>query len=351
MVHTTQRETVMSAELAELRAKLTSSASVVSHHEVAISKELQSAQGMAALSAQREMAQYAEMRAVQDEITSARWRETSVMNELGQMRQDLMQMQGERERDRANARDEVSRVTEKLRRQYLEERAQWHARSGSTTRSPLDEPPGLPRSTACAYMSAEGVLIRNACSGNAPPDPPPGASSLSTQAERNNNPAVNLMCGGAPPPPPPPGGDSEGGGIQSGCVHGCVHEQCGRWRGDRHGRSDGDGGSSELDGLYSATGVGAQYRRSEAATITIAAIPPPSQFRSWRMNTLREIAAASLFPECCYSWILRVESDDELNDSSPFGSIDGKVISALNKVLSGELLRQVQTTIESDGRA
>eukprot|EP00971_Amphidinium_carterae_P336950 6473550-Amphidinium_carterae.1 len=209
-------------------------------------------------------------------------------------------------------------------------------------------------------MTADGVLLRG--SGGVPSAPGPGgpggpgggsSTVLASDDHRSGNDAVNMLCcGAAPPPPPPPHGGSgigsvqyEGSGQHGGDFEGGGCSR-GNWRFSAHG---GDGNGPDPDGVLFSTG--AYYRRSEAASITIAAIPPPSQFRSWRLNTLREIAAAALTPDKCYAWVLRAESSDDLNETAPFTSIDGKIISALNKVLSGELLRQVQIVIETDSRA
>eukprot|EP00971_Amphidinium_carterae_P337263 6473987-Amphidinium_carterae.1 len=351
-----------------------------------------------------------ELKNAQNEVIGATQRECRLASEINAVKLELKNVQEkgarEREMDHAEARRVIEQVrhegasatakvmaeAENMQQAHAQERGKWEMMMkdlvgkmesrASDARGSIPQgvtpPPGIHVSEQRAFLTADGVLHRSngeppgghtrlesmvpsgmpamsagvigglTVAGSAPGPNDPGNSggvALADSVNRSSNDAINMLCGGAAPPPPPP----PYGGSGIGCMQcdGSGHRGGdGNWRFSVHG--DGSGGP-ESDGIL--YGAGVHFRRSEATSITIAAIPAPSQFRSWRLNTLREIAAASLTPDKCYAWVLRAESSDDLNETAPFTSIDGKIISALNKVLSGELLRQVQVVIEIDGRA
>ena len=90
--------------------------------------------------------------------------------------------------------------------------------------------------------------------------------------------------------------------------------------------------------------------RKEAPSITIAPIPDAVNFRSWKLTTLREIAGSAVDPIKAFKWISRCDEkeieDEELLDLEPFPSLDGKIVTALNRVLVGEMLRKTQNQIQ-----
>eukprot|EP00971_Amphidinium_carterae_P207944 4126374-Amphidinium_carterae.1 len=90
--------------------------------------------------------------------------------------------------------------------------------------------------------------------------------------------------------------ESNDGRSSGGAGHGTRRGE-NRWSGTRRPDGYDEPFDEEGDGLARRQASGVLYRRAEASTITIAAIPSPAQFRSWRISTLREVAAASLWPE------------------------------------------------------
>eukprot|EP00971_Amphidinium_carterae_P026469 522097-Amphidinium_carterae.1 len=390
------REAALRAELAHVRSE----AAFASQRENKLASEVKSVHDGAL---GREAALRAELVHVQSETASASQRENKLASDLHNVMLELQKVQLASARDRESDRSEAMRIIEQVRSEssssmakvvaeaesmqhvHAQERARWETTmkemmSKAESNANVNQvgpslrvlpPPGFGANTGGKgrFVSADGILSHCTVHNNPPDepgDPSGGAAAWGIADGGCANAAVSMLCSGAPPPPPPPHSNS---GSGAGCGHHGDHGQGSNSSGvgfghrNAHGHGvphrDGGGGSNpwpfdgdaggEGDGVH--VGIGTQFRRVEASTISITAIPAPSQFRSWRISTLREIAAASLFPAQCYAWVLRAESDDDLTDATPFCSIDGKMISALNKILNGELLRQVQTIIESDGRA
>eukprot|EP00971_Amphidinium_carterae_P181914 3609830-Amphidinium_carterae.2 len=313
---------------------------------------------------QRENNLNVEIHALRGEALRAQKKESAMVEEVSHMRMELRDMRAWHEKELHESHLEINRLTVDMHRVSEEGRARketgWRT-ARSDMPGPDSWPPGLPRSSTVAFMSADGVLThRSVASGGAPPEPPPNPSGIGgIMMNGGNDPGVQLLCAGsgAPPPPPPPpndngtnqsldhhGNDRRGGGSERRDELGYSGQ---RWdRSRRPGPSDP--GGNDWSGMRGEFGV--RYKRAEAATITLAAVPTPAHYRSWRINSLREIAAASLFPEKCYEWVLEAETDRYLNALGEFASIDGKLIAALNKILSGEMLRRVQTVIEEEGK-
>eukprot|EP00971_Amphidinium_carterae_P350073 6491365-Amphidinium_carterae.2 len=201
--------------------------------------------------------------------------------------------------------------------------------------------------------------------------------------------AINSAAPPPPPPPPPPGfmamqtddGKKEGGwrgrrmsaggtlrmvGMKDDGGGGDPESSgagshSGAWKGRRARRSgngDDDEPSSD-DGYEEAEQGGHQVRvkRKEANLITLPGLPPPSQYRGWRINVLREIAAAACRPRKAFVWAERCDNssvqDEELYTTGVMNeTLDAKLASALTKILpsNADLNRRVQTRILADAR-
>eukprot|EP00971_Amphidinium_carterae_P313941 6239549-Amphidinium_carterae.1 len=199
-----------------------------------------------------------------------------------------------------------------------------------------------------------------------------------------------MATGAAPPPPPPPGGGNVCAGAQqplgtpgwrarrmsaggtlrvvgvAGGGDGGEPSPSGdgsmsdAWKSKRERRTGrGDGGYSSDDGYEDAEdGEGMiRVKRKEANVIALPALPPPSQYRGWRINVLREIAAAACRPKQAFTWAEKCDNpsvpDSELFvTGAQHETLDAKIASALARILpaNADLNRRVQTKILADAK-
>ena len=151
--------------------------------------------------------------------------------------------------------------------------------------------------------------------------------------------------GGNDPPPPP------GFGYQQ-CPE--RRPQGGqRWRNGFPDDDGGGGGDDDGDDYMGEGGHDARtVWRKESTKIELSPLPAVSNFRPWRLEVLRTIAAASSTPRRAFLWIAEVDdssiSKSRLSQPGAFESLDGKLIIALNRIIAGELQRKVNTLIEED---
>ena len=90
----------------------------------------------------------------------------------------------------------------------------------------------------------------------------------------------------------------------------------------------------------------------EAETIKLLDFPTPETYRSWRIAAREAIRAASDRPDEAFAWVQAVYAKDQslegLRDPGKFLTLDTKLLSAISKVLKGELARQIVNYKESE---
>ncbi len=104
--------------------------------------------------------------------------------------------------------------------------------------------------------------------------------------------------------------------------------------------------------MQSTTG---RARANEAEKVDIPTWPKPSHYRSWRLNVVESVVAASAVPDQALSWMLEVDADavtferlassevfNQAGSHFDFGTLDAKLGSALTKVLPSSFLNTVQ---------
>ena len=93
-----------------------------------------------------------------------------------------------------------------------------------------------------------------------------------------------------------------------------------------------------------------RWKRKEAETVKVPAIPTATSFRAWKLALRDEISGASGAPDQAFSWIMKVEREgitvEELGDSEAFPSLDAKLAAALSRTLQGDLAQQVNLVKE-----
>eukprot|EP00971_Amphidinium_carterae_P325276 6455459-Amphidinium_carterae.1 len=182
--------------------------------------------------------------------------------------------------------------------------------------------------------------------GGAPPPPPPiPSSSPAAVAERKPKPRSKSVqvCD---PPPGIPRPVRKGHSPKSHWPHGGGGDGSGDQESEDD-RSDGSDSPDSSDGGQRGRGSrGFGAGKKEAATITLAALPAGAAgFRRWKTDALRDIAGASSRPSKAYKWLLKVMnsevSDRRLNrPGTQFESLDGKMLTALGKVVSAHSFLQ-----------
>ncbi len=50
-------------------------------------------------------------------------------------------------------------------------------------------------------------------------------------------------------------------------------------------------------------------RAKQAEKVDVPAWPKPSHYRSWRLNVVESVFAASVVPDLAFSWTLEVDAD------------------------------------------
>ena len=93
-----------------------------------------------------------------------------------------------------------------------------------------------------------------------------------------------------------------------------------------------------------------RWKRKEAETVKVPAIPTATGFRAWKLALRDEISGASGAPDQAFSWIMKVEREgitvEELGDSEAFPSLDAKLAAALSRTIQGDLAQQVNLVKE-----
>ena len=93
-------------------------------------------------------------------------------------------------------------------------------------------------------------------------------------------------------------------------------------------------------------------KAKEAETIKLLDFPTPETYRSWRIAAREAIRAASDRPDEAFSWVQAVYAKDQslegLRDPGKFLTLDTKLLSAISKVVKGELARQIVNYKESE---
>lgn len=90
--------------------------------------------------------------------------------------------------------------------------------------------------------------------------------------------------------------------------------------------------------------------------IDIKPWPSITGFRNWKLSFKKQVAAASRFSQEAFAWITEVEKADSFQaseDSGAFPQLDAKLSAELDKILSGEFLKQVQvkeTALSMEGK-
>eukprot|EP00971_Amphidinium_carterae_P319472 6349175-Amphidinium_carterae.2 len=164
-----------------------------------------------------------------------------------------------------------------------------------------------------------------------------GGGTILTNEHHNEARRPHNVCGSmfpaahAPPPPPPPPPSTFGGNDNE------RHERRHRgWHGDGGGGGGGEPGEPG-GGTWHAT-HDPRSARKEALSINLQPLPTASQFRSWKLGALREIAAASTCPEDCFKWVLQCEQDIPdiiLQRMDGYPTIDAKLVRLSNSTPQG----------------
>ena len=93
-------------------------------------------------------------------------------------------------------------------------------------------------------------------------------------------------------------------------------------------------------------------KAKEAETIKLLDFPTPETYQSWRIAAREAIRAASDRPDEALSWVQAVCAKDQslegLRDPGKFLTLDTKLLSAISKVVKGELARQIVNYKESE---
>ena len=99
-------------------------------------------------------------------------------------------------------------------------------------------------------------------------------------------------------------------------------------------------------------------KAKEEESIKLLEFPTPETYRSWRIAAREAIRSASDRPDEAFVWVQAVYSKDQtlegLKDPGKFLTLDAKLLSAISKVVKGELARQIVTYKEAEaakGRA
>ena len=87
---------------------------------------------------------------------------------------------------------------------------------------------------------------------------------------------------------------------------------------------------------------------------TLPALPTPHTFMAWRDQVETDVTRESRAGEAGFTWILQVRDSmldyDYFRDSGRFANLDISLASALNRIVTGDLGREVmnRSTAESD---
>eukprot|EP00971_Amphidinium_carterae_P350827 6491762-Amphidinium_carterae.2 len=241
--------------------------------------------------------------------------------------------------------------------------------------------------------------VQSVVAGAAPPPPPPqggsgvqqeteGIRRLELQMSALHTTMQSVVAGAAPPPPPPPPASSSGASagaergsgapgwrvrrMSAGGTLRVVSEaggapspsgdgsSTGAWKERRAKRAGGDDDEPSSDDGFEEADCDegrVHVRRKEANVISLPALPPPSQYRGWRINVLREVAAAACRPKKAFAWAERCDNsgvpDSELYVTGvQHETLDAKIASALARILpaNADLNRRVQTRILADAK-
>jgi len=111
-------------------------------------------------------------------------------------------------------------------------------------------------------------------------------------------------------------------------------------------------GSSEKSPPSSPVPNETLTKTKEADSIKFEAFPSAVQFRYWKLNFMKKVAASSGRPQEAFAWISKVQNSsfDELEDCEGFLTLDAKIASALFDILTGEFKRRVQNLEEKASR-
>lgn len=85
-------------------------------------------------------------------------------------------------------------------------------------------------------------------------------------------------------------------------------------------------------------------RGAVADKISLLPLPTAPQFEAWKLQTLEEIAGATIIPEETFAWLKEAESAtcfENLADSGDFTVVDVRLGAAIARILTGELARKI----------
>ena len=110
-----------------------------------------------------------------------------------------------------------------------------------------------------------------------------------------------------------------------------------------------------IKALQSMVGKGdddGKPKAKEAESIKLLEFPTPDTYRSWRIAAREAIRAASDRPDEAFAWVQAVYAKDQtlegLSNPGKFLTLDTKLLSAISKIVKGELARQIVNYKESE---
>ena len=84
----------------------------------------------------------------------------------------------------------------------------------------------------------------------------------------------------------------------------------------------------------------------EAEKITIGNVPTAPHIPKWFRDLAKQVSAASSLPDAAFKWILECKNPslslDDLQNSGDFSSLDIKLSTACEMVLTGEVQRNAE---------